>query len=242
MKVDIQTAVQETSAKSFETNILITRHGPKDGLGGPLSEEGKQSVLKHYQSQQPHSPEAEIKVISSPISRAFETASIYKNVQDEMRSFSSADIELDERLSEKNLVEFIEQLQQDKKDEWFQEWFASELGRQAASDLSSWILEQLLAQQFRGGALKIHAFSHGPTMAAFILILEELSGENLISNIDDETNRLSISRLFSSENSAFNYLSALEISNRSDDPEKIMIKLQDRTVSIPISLLKTFEN
>lgn len=239
MQADVQKSVQEYHTKFYELNILITRHGPKDGLGGPLSQEGRESVLQHYQSQLADPTHTENKVISSPINRAFETANIYKHVQDQKHSLNSADVELDERLSEKNLVEFIEQLNDEKKEEWFQEWFVSELGKQAASDFSNWILDQIHNQQIKGGALKINAFSHGPMMAAFVLKLEDLSGEKLIRGNVSETDRLSISRLFTSETSVFGYLSAIEISSKSDSPEKFMIKLQNHFAIIPLSLLKS---
>src|SRR5688572_23147870 len=112
--------------QTYVLDITITRHGPKDGIGGNLTAKGKESVLDYYKNfyNKPFQNQfAKRRLVSSPIHRAIETAYIYKGVIEEYNNAFPVPVEEDERLSEKDLVEFIHQLPENQQDDWFRYWY-----------------------------------------------------------------------------------------------------------------------
>lgn len=226
--------------EGYQLKITITRHGPKEGLGGNLTAEGKQSVLDYYKSLYDGNAIKKFpkrKLVSSPIHRAIETAYIYKGVIEEFDTSAAVPLEKDERLSEKDLVDFILQLPDEKQSDWFRYWYYSASGARAIHEFSHWISEQIYRQKENGGILRIDAFSHGPIMAGFILRIEDILGKELLSPVQSNEKRLDFARLFSARSCAFDYLGSISISVSSQSPEFIEITTQKNTNLIPLSVL-----
>jgi broad specificity phosphatase PhoE len=241
---------QHTSkiVKNYDLSITITRHGPKESFEGPLSEEGKSLVHNHYSGILNNTKLTSgicRKVVSSPIHRAKQTAQIYKSIIEKHFKIESDEISEDERLSEKNLLEFIDLLPPYKKDDWFRYWYTIQekpgkdvpTGNDAVRGFADWILEQLDKQRESGGVAEIDAFSHGPVMAAFMLKLEEILGVTILSPNNSGGDRLRIDKLFAISNGDFKYLSNINIQNDSKHPGKIKLNFKEVRMELPLAAI-----
>ena len=65
----------------YKLNIVIHRHGPKQGINGPLSDEGKELTegyfTEAYENVDMNSSSGGVDIESSPIHRAEQTGQIY---------------------------------------------------------------------------------------------------------------------------------------------------------------------
>jgi broad specificity phosphatase PhoE len=238
----IQDNNSEQGQKLYELNISVTRHGPKESLGGSLSSEGKESVLRYYQQawhNLPAKSDTPRKLISSPINRAVQTANIFKLVlqQKSGNSLANLEVEMDERLSEKDLIGFIGRLEPHQT-EWFEAWYISDFGKQAVAEFSAWVLEQIENQKLSGGSLEIDAFSHGPVMAAFALHMEDALGQKLLEEAGPNQSRFDITKLFSGDKSPFGYLGIINLATSSKNPDFINISVDDKVLSAPVDILR----
>ncbi len=249
--------------KRFEISITVTRHGPKQSLGGPLSDEGRALVQKQFSEMiRSIEPRMEIRriIFTSPIHRALETAQIYKNIIDNHFSVPEqerlSNLIIDERLSEKNLVDFIDQLSTNKKEDWFRHWYTAkerlienvQSRTEAVSAFAHWLIERIKVHGNEGGIFEINAFSHGPVMAAFILRLEELMrisilGNNAaVNNFDYESEkvlgeRLKTDKLFANTDGVFQYLSSMKFHADSEQDELLKMYFGDSEIQIPIQAI-----
>lgn len=220
--------------------INITRHGPKESLGGPLTSEGKKRVESHYtalyRNKNKHAL-AQRKLVSSPVHRAIETANIYKEISELFLNLPPIVLEKDTRLSEQGLVDFVEHLPEDKKFDWFRHWFDSAIGKQAIKEFSCWIIEQLQNHKNDSRNVQIDAFSHGPVMAGFVLHLEELTNINMLRLSRSTDDKLSLEELFNNATAPFNYLSTIQIRYNSSNPKFFDIQILEKVFSIDLQLL-----
>lgn len=226
--------------------VSVSRHGPKDGLEGPLTEQGKNSIKNFYHTIYKDSindKEISRKLISSPIRRAKQTAEIFNDVISDRFNIEKQDLEEDERLSEQNLVEYIHLLPAEKQADWFRYWYEGGertlshvfTGNEAVRNFSQWLLDQVEHQIRSGKRMEINAFSHGPVMAAFILRMEEKMGVEILTLTTD---RLNYEKLFAEGGSEFMYLSNLRFYYFHADPDNISLYFRGKKINIPLSLLK----
>ena len=228
------------TSKPYKLNINITRHGPKESFGGPLSAKGRDLVFNHYVDFYSKFCKESVeniekrKLISSPVPRAKETANIYRNVSESHYQFFPFLVEVDTRLSEYNLVEFVTSLPDDKQNDWFRYWYQSELGKKSVANFANWISEKILFQKTTGGNLQIDAFSHGPTMAGFFLSIEEKLNKKLLILPDSEKDRLNLENLFCLKESPFQYLSSFTVKASTSMQSDIILCIQGNEFIIPL--------
>ncbi len=232
----------------YELNITITRHGPKYGFAGPLTEAGKKIIEDHFTSYQQNfliDPNTPRQLVSSPIDRARETALIFEQVMRKERHLPPASLEIDDRLSENNLSDFRDTLPEDLKADWFRYWYSATerprdniaIGKEGLRKFTQWILEKLRDQRRSGGALRIDAFSHGPLMAGFILKMEELTAKEILVASGQGQDKLDFDKLFGSQESEFGYLGRLNIFASSPHDGDIILRVGGKTVIIPENIL-----
>ncbi len=235
----------KTGQKQNQLRIVITRHGPKDGLNGVLTPQGRELVFAHYinfTTQETNEFKNGIifqrKLVSSPIRRALQTAKIFKNVLElNLDSSLEIDIERDDRLSEKNLTDFVLNLPPEKRSDWFRYWYYSSDGSKTIRAFCNWLIEQMQNQKLNRSNIEINAFSHGPVMAGFVLRLEDMLGKKIISNELSSKDRMDFVKLFAARSSLFNYLGTLELIFRSDKPNFFTLNIQGIEIEIPESAL-----
>lgn len=225
-------------------SVTVTRHGPKDGLDGELTENGRRWIENYYRDSLKNNTLNTMisrKLFCSPKNRCRETAKLF---QQSLKSYlPSLNVELieEERLSEKFLVSFIRSLPSEYRDDWFRHWYVASVGQDAAVDLAKWLIDQITTIHIEKKPLLIDAFSHGPVMAAFILRLEEKSNLEMLPTKSNQ-DRLHLNKLFSSENGDFNYLSSFSIHVPNKNTLEMYVILQNKIFSVPISLLYDLVN
>ncbi len=233
---------------SYDLSITITRHGPKQGLGGSLTEEGRAAVQNYYEdlySQRTISDDVPRKLISSPIHRAVETAKIYKDVIHKYFPSSEIEIQEDERLSEKNILGFVSSLSVDCRDDWFRYWYTAEhrphpnipVGKEAVCNFARWMLDEINFQKQKGGSLAIDAFSHGPVMAGFMLRIEEKLGTELLMPLNEGQDRLHFNKLFALTDGEFKYLSNLNFRIDSGHPDILIVRFRGNNTEVPLHII-----
>ncbi len=219
--------------------ITITRHGPKQGFDGRLSAQGRDAVKNFYNSIFSSAiamPAPDI-VVSSPIPRAVETAEIYHEAVIEKFPLSDLPLVQDERLSEKDTVEFVKELPLGHQADWFRYWYQSEVGKFAVSDFAKWILQQINQHSDDLAEFRIAAFSHGPVMAAFILRLEDILDTTIMLPTREGQDRLDFEKLFGAENGDFDFLSTLKIEFLTQWPETTIVSFGDTSIRVPLTTL-----
>lgn len=236
------TQPSSSGTKEYELNITIIRHGPKDGFAGPITETSKGIIRQHFASlyQSLLINAATLRqLVSSPIERAKETALIFEEVM-RKEGISPVVLEIDDRLSENNLIDFRDSLSPSLRKDWFRYWYrATErpepeiaIGKEGINKFAEWILEKLHDQQQRGGCLRIDAFSHGPLMAGFILQVEEKIGKEILSPLKHGQDKLEFDKLFGSKESEFGYLGQLNLFASSFRKEELILTVGGKPVIV----------
>lgn len=228
----------------YRLSLTIHRHGPKIGAEGPLSEEGKEVTEEFFNNAYDGitMDTNGTKVEHSPIHRAKETALLYSQSIERTGSGKTDSITEDERLSEGGVAENKEVLQQllekyGRGGRWVKGWLDMKerpspevkTGAEAVADFSSWLLEKVDKSKKRGGEQEIDAFSHGPVILAFLIRLQEKSGQQILPEGWEDQDVFSKS---------LNYLSSLQIWTDSNNPEIVTIGFSGKNFIIPIEVIE----
>lgn len=232
---------------SYDLSIDVTRHGPKKGFSGPLTPPGRLVVRDHYVAagfQEDTSTRR--RVISSGVVRALETVEIRETVIQNEYGVSPVAIEKDERLSERNLLDFIQTLTPVQAQNWFRYWYLAArrpqphiwIGPEVVRGFSGWLEEKVEEERAIGGRCRIDAFSHGPTMAGFTLFLEEKLGQEILPPVAAGQDRLDFDRLFSEPHSAFPYLGSMTFRVSWQQPEVMQLVIGQKVVTFRLMLIR----
>ncbi|NQV87973.1 MAG: hypothetical protein HQ402_00260 [Parcubacteria group bacterium] len=230
----------------YSINIIIHRHGPKQDIDGPLSEEGKKLTGDYfdeaYENITMDSSSGGIDIESSPIHRAEQTGQIYSTAIKRAGLGEIKSNKTDERLSEGGIAEnkdVFDKLKEKypKGSEWLRGWLEMEsrptpeikTGKEAVADFSSWILDKILSNKEKGGYQEVDAFSHGPVMAVFIIKLEEKLKIKLLPDNWQDT------KIW---NNVLNYFSGIHLWADSNTPDIVNLSFADSKIEIPISTLE----
>jgi broad specificity phosphatase PhoE/quercetin dioxygenase-like cupin family protein len=185
-----QQHIESKERPDFKISIIVHRHGPKEGIAGPLSNEGKQ-MTKEYFDFVAEQGIGEVDVEHSPVGRTRETAEIFSDAVTRKHGAEKIkSIQFDERLSEGDVAEHPDLIDEygGRGGKWIKGWMEAEkrslpevkTGKETAADFADWILSKISAREKQGGEQEVQAFSHGPVMVAFISKLEEKLGEKVL--------------------------------------------------------------
>lgn len=240
---DPQENIELKEQPYFKINITVHRHGPKEGIAGPLSSEGERVTEEYfvdaYKGIEFDDETGGADVEYSPIGRTRKTAEIYTDV---VRKYGMGKIKSsreDERLSEGNIAEHLDLIEKygGRGGKWIKGWMEAKerslpdvkTGGEAAADFADWLLNKISDRQKQGGTQEVDAFSHGPAMLAFILKLEEKLGEKILPEDLQDKN------IFES---TLNYLSYMNFSADSSRPETVSFSFQGKKFEIRLSVLE----
>jgi broad specificity phosphatase PhoE len=233
----VQAVAETREVPDFKINIIVHRHGPKEGIAGPLSEDGKRVTKEYFDFVAENTASENVITIEhSPVNRTVETAEIFsESVRASQGNEKIESIAPDERLSEGGVAEHPELIEEygGRGGKWIAGWMNAtersepdvKTGQETAADFSDWLLSKVLDRQKQGGVQEIEAFSHGPVMIAFMTKLEEKLGEKLLPP--------DISLFIGS------YLSLMSFSADSNTSDIIYFNFGDKkNIEIPIPLLE----
>lgn len=235
----------------FDLAITITRHGPKQGQDGPLSEEGKQETDEYFSDAYENvsiDTSRKQRVLASPKERADQTARIYQRVLERNNGVDPVEIETEEFLNEGDVMIFINSLSEEEQKNWFKYWKdgSKKLPPNAPSfknvvrDFSLWLLKEINAIKTAGGNLDIDTFSHGPLMAAVLLSLEDELGEEIITSPNAGDNRIDRIKILDLYNGQLRALQNINFYINSKDPDTIRLSVLGKIISVPIEIFEKF--
>ncbi|MEK9157365.1 MAG: hypothetical protein AAB448_04555 [Patescibacteria group bacterium] len=188
--------------RSYEFQFTLYRHGPKTSVNGDLSEAGWQKT-KDFHAERYDKGLADVEkvdLIVSPIFRTWGTGqAATAALVERMGEEGLGEVGVDERLTEGVLSENEDRVNEIGRltggpdgrhgrmlvgwlglEKPLDNWPEMMTYKQAAGNIAELILERVLLRKEAGGNQKLEAFSHGPVLAAFIVRLEELSGQKLL--------------------------------------------------------------
>lgn len=240
--------------KEYSLLICVTRHGEKgkdeDGDMFPQSVENAKDYFRDAYDgiDIGEGDRIKRKVASSPKGRARQTADAYQVALSE-KGIKPLPVNLEEALSEGDVMVFYEKLSEEEKGEWFQHWYEAKertspdlpTGKEVGSRFASWLLNEIAEAQEEGGKHETDAFSHGPAMASFLLNLEEKLGIDIFDV--EKARKINKNILFSNykEGQVYGFLHCLSNINfdaNSDSPDEINLICFGNKFSIPISAIK----
>lgn len=244
METERSYSPESEKSPDFDLAIIVHRHGPKEGLAGPLSKEGIEGTEEYFAeaykriSLDRHDLDG-IDVEHSPIGRTKQTAEIYSDV---VRKYNNAKIRStteDERLSEGTVAEHPELIEQygGKGGKWIKGWLDAKerplksvkTGNEAVKDFASWLLEKINIRKTSGGTQEIDAFSHGPLMLGFLLKLEaKLNQQILPEDWQDK-------KVF---DNIMNYLSYINFYINSKRPDILTCHFKGNNYEVPITAIE----
>ena len=197
--VDFSNDIESKELPSYQLTVVMHRHGPKVGVAGPLTGEGRersQEVFDDAYAGIASDTDEGVDVVYSDLhlvdpnaKRAKETADVAMASM-RQRGEKVRSVTTDERLSEGQMSKheaFIESLG-GRSGKYLKGWMELEqspikgvkTGKETAAGVAEWMLEKIIDLQQRGRTQEIEAFSHGPVLAAFLLRLEELTGQSIL--------------------------------------------------------------
>jgi len=228
----------------YRLAIIIHRHGPKEGMAGPLSAEGEQQTEEYfreaYEGFDLDTGEVEgIDIEHSPMVRAKKTSQIYSEVIGKYNNAKIKSTREDERLSEGTVAEHLDLIEAygGKGGKWIKGWLMADrrlredvkTGREAVQGLASWLLEKITKRKQEGGTQEIDAFSHGPLMLGFLLKLEEKLGYKILpDNWEDK-------KVF--ENILYS-LSYMNFYTESTRPEVVTLYFKGHSFEVPLTIIQ----
>lgn len=233
----------------FDLAVTITRHGPKQGMDGPLSEQGTQETEKYFLHAYKNvviDPYRKRRVIASPKERANQTARIYEQVLERNNNVEPAEVETGEFLNEGDIMAFYNSLTPDEQKNWFKYWYDGnkELSpnipdfKKVVQGFFSWFLKEIKNVKIAGGNLDIDTFSHGPLMGAILLSLEDELGEEIITSPNIKDNRIDRTKIFDLYDGQLRALQNINFYINSKEPETIKLSVLGKVISIPITVLE----
>ncbi len=243
--------IESKEAPDFDLAITITRHGPKQGMDGPLSEQGEQETEEYFSDAYENvaiDTARKRRVIASPKERSNQTARIYQKVLERNNGVEPVEVETEEFLNEGDIMAFYDSLSKDEQKNWFKYWHdgSKELPPNAPDfknvvrDFSSWLLKEITTAKTIGGNLDIDAFSHGPLMGAVLLSLEDELGEEIITSPNAGDNRIYRTKIFDLYQGQLRALQNINFYINSKDPKNIKLNFLNKTISIPIEIFERF--
>jgi broad specificity phosphatase PhoE len=229
----------------FDLAVTITRHGPKQGMDGPLSEQGTKETEEYFSDAYKNvviDPYRKRRVIASPKERANQTARIHEKVLERNNNVESVEVETNEFLNEGDIMAFYNSLTPDEQINWFKYWYDGnkELSpntpdfKKVVQGFFSWFLKEIKNVKIAGGNLDIDTFSHGPLMGAILLSLEDELGEEIITSPNIRDGRIDRTKIFDLYNGQLRALQNINFYINSKEPEIIKLSVLDKVISIPI--------
>ena len=234
----------------FELAVCLTRHGPKEGTHGPLSEEGEKITEDYFTEAYENVPIDERvrrKVISSPEERTVKTADTYQRVLEKNQGINPVETELVDFLNEGNLMSYYETLRDDKekREKWI-EYIAGENNdfppgapdlKPIVKNFSVWLVNEIKNIKKVGGQLDIAGFSHGPVIGAVLLYIQKELGIEILSPLPKKEYRkdkLSIKNLFGE----ITELTSINLFVSSKNPDTVKLYALGKSVSVPLSIFE----
>lgn len=239
------------NAPDFDLAITITRHGPKQGQDGPLSEEGKQETDEYFSDAYENvsiDTSRKRRVLASPKERAGQTARIYQRVLERNNGVDPVEIETEEFLNEGDVMIFINSLSEEEQKNWFKYWRdeSKELPSNAPSfknvvqNFSLWLLKEINTIKNTGGNLDIDAFSHGPLMGAILISLEDELEEDIVTSPNAKSGRIDRIKILDIYNGQLRSLQNINFYINSKNPNIIKLSVLGKIISIPIKVFEKF--
>jgi len=234
-EIQPQQHIESKEKPDFRISIGVHRHGPKEGIAGHLSSEGKQLTEDYFTFVSDEEEIGGVDVEHSPVGRTQETAQIFSDVISRKQGNEKIKSNrADERLSEGDVAEHPELIEEygGRGGKWIKGWMEAErrsipnvkTGKETAADFADWLLSKISDRQKQGGAQEIQAFSHGPVMVAFIAKLEEKTGEKILP----ENLEIFIG----------SYLSFMSFNADSAHPDIVNFSFGNKKLEIPFSILQ----
>lgn len=235
----------------FDLAITITRHGPKLGQDGPLSEEGKQETDEYFYDAYKGvaiDTDRKRRIIASPKERANQTAEIYQRVLKRNNGVDPVKIETGEFLNEGDVMIFINSLSEEEQKNWFKYWQdgSKELPPNAPSfknvvrDFSLWLLKEINTIKNTGGNLDIDTFSHGPLMGAVLISLEDELEKEIITSPNAKDSRIDRIKILDIYNGQLRSLQNINFYINSKNPNIIKLSVLGKIISIPVKVFEKF--
>jgi len=243
--------IESQEKLAFDLVINVTRHGPKQGLDGPLSEEGKQKTEDYFSDAYDSvsiDEGREQRVVSSPKERAKQTANIYQKEMERNSGIKPVEVEIEEFLNEGGILPFYDTLSEEEQKNWFKHWYEINKGlplessdfKKMVRDFSSWLLKEINKIKNTGGNSDINAFSHGPLIGAVLLSLEDELGQEIITSSSNGTDRIDRKKILDINSGQLRALQNINFYINSKDPNIIKINVLNQMFSVPISIFKKF--
>lgn len=226
--------IESKEKPDFKISIIVYRHGPKEGIAGPLSDEGKQMTKECFDFVAEQGI-GEVDVEHSPVGRAQETAEIFSDAVTKKHGAEKIkSTQFDERLSEGDVAEHPDLIDEygGRGGKWIKGWMEAEkrslpevkTGKETAADFTDWVLSKISDRQQQGGTQEVQAFSHGPVMVAFIAKLEEKLGEKILPK--------DLGIFIGS------YLSLMDFHADSSRPDIVSFSFGSKKFEVPVSILQ----
>jgi hypothetical protein len=227
----------------FKLAIVVHRHGPKSGLAGSLSEEGIEQTEEYFRDAYEGIELDEldldgVDIEYSPIYRTKQTSEIYADVMRKYRAKVRSSHE-DERLSEGSIAEHPEIIAAygQTQTEWIKGWLRDndrrdknvKTGKEAVKGFASWLLEKIQHRKQDGGSQEIDAFSHGPLMIGFLIVLQEKLNQSILpQNWEDK-------KIFDGIMGYLNYFNFFIDSKR---PDVVMFQFKGVNYEVPLNIIE----
>lgn len=243
--------IESQERLAFDLVINVTRHGPKQGLDGPLSEEGKQKTEDYFSDAYDNVPvdqEREQRVISSQKERAKQTANIYQREMERNNGIKPVEVEIEEFLNEGDILPFYDTLSEEEQKNWFKHWYEANKDlplessdfKKMVRDFSIWLLKEINKIKNTGGNSDINAFSHGPLMGAVLLSLEDELGQEIITSSSNGADRIDRKKILDINSGQLRALQNINFYLNSKDPNVLKINVLNKMFSVPINVFEKF--
>jgi len=230
----------------YDLSISFNRHGPKETLEWPLSENWKKIAEETYSSL-PNSLKWEnIYVESSPIHRTIQTADIFIKKK-KKKGIKVISFEQDERLSEGDIAHYPELAEKlwwlgwKRVKKWIER---DDFDKKQFPNIKTWkeaimwfcdrILDKInfvekQKSKKEDDFYKIDCFTHAPLMLGFLLMIQEKTGTNLLPKNREED------KIF---NNLLKYLSSFSLHFSSLKEDVFWLEFNKNVYSIKRDIIK----
>lgn len=238
---------ESKEAPDFDLGITLTRHGPKSGIDGPLSDKGLEDTREYFADAYENVPideGRERRVVSSPKDRAQFTADSFQSILRRDQGLSPVNVESEEALGEWDIMKYYDLLSEEDKKNWFAIWYNQEKNqgvgltpKEVSCKFYNWLLKEINDKKIKGGNSDIDAFTHGPLMAAVLLCLEDELKQDILTRIDDPQ-RLDRTKLMDQYNGILRTLQNVNFHISSKDPLNLKLSFLGKTNNVPLSTIE----
>lgn len=249
MSAPEQLGNESIESKDFDLVITITRHGPKKGLDGPLSEEGKEHTAEYFANAYENvaiDAGRERKVVSSPKERAQQTANLYQNALEKDSGVQPLKVEISDFLNEGEIMFYYDSLTKEEQKNWFKYWHANEKElppgapdfKLVTKKFAQWLLSEINTVKETGGNHDVDAFSHGPLMGGVLISLEDALNQEIITDPQAGENRIDRDRIFDLYTGQLRALQNINFHISSKNPDVVNLTFLDKKLSMPMEVLE----